>query len=87
MTKTYNLISHLQTLLNNGLWRSHSKIEALEKVMLKLEKKEAYFRERLAETETATEQGKLQMKIAVCRAQRNKGKKVLAELNSRFQIF
>ncbi len=78
--KTKKLVKRLQELLDSEQRTQNRQIEALEKVVEKLERKEQHFREKLSLAESEEQRLKFGGKIAICQAQREKGIAAIKEL-------
>lgn len=75
--KAKKLIAKMQTLLSSSDRDLERQAKEIEKLLLALEAKELHFRQKLEVAETDAEREKLERKIAVCSAQRQKGGQAL----------
>lgn len=78
--KAKKLIAKMQTLLSEDDREVARQKKEIEKLLLALEAKEQHFRQKLGMAETDSEREKLERKIAVCNAQRQKGGQALISL-------
>ncbi|HMB75533.1 MAG TPA: hypothetical protein VKN76_03980 [Kiloniellaceae bacterium] len=80
--KLNKLIDAVQDILQGEKSADPKRKSALEDLMAKLEKKESKVRRKLKKAETAEERTKLERKLAIVRAQRQKGEKALGTMSS-----
>ena len=80
--KLHKLIDAVQDILQGEKSADPKRKSALEDLMAKLEKKESKVRRKLKKAETAEERTKLERKLAIVRAQRQKGEKALGTMSS-----
>ncbi len=80
--KTTKLLEKMKALLSADQRKQIAKYESLEKVLGKLEAKEAALREKLSVEEDKERSGELVRKIEVIEAQRTKGAKLKKELDA-----
>lgn len=78
--KKNKLIAKLQALLDSDQRDLQRQAEAIEDLLQKLSAKEARLGNKLENAETEEEREKLEQKIAVCAAQREKGLAALIEI-------
>lgn len=78
--KTKKLIKKVQALLNADRRAQLAKSDSLEKVLKKLEVKDATLRERLKDEQDDEQRCKTLRKLKVIEAQRKKGEKLQHEL-------
>ncbi|MBW2421656.1 MAG: hypothetical protein JRH19_24160 [Deltaproteobacteria bacterium] len=78
--KTKKLLRKIKVLLSSDQRAQLAKIDSLEKVLRKLGAKEVALREKLDEKEGKKERGEILRKLQVIAAQREKGEKLMTEL-------
>jgi len=80
--KLNNIIAAVQDILQGNKSADPKRKAALEDLMAKLEKKESKVRRKLKKAGTAEERAKYERKLAIVRAQREKGEKALGTMSS-----
>lgn len=78
--KTKKIQSRLKNLLNSNRRAQIKQADAIKELLAKLRKKERNLRDKLSNCKDPEESKKLQVKIAVCHAQRKKGIVLLKEI-------
>ncbi|MEP5321958.1 hypothetical protein [Marinobacter alexandrii] len=78
--KAKKLIAKMQALLSKDERDIARQKKEIEKLLVALEAKEQHFRHKLELADTDVEREKLERKIAVCNAQRQKGGQALISL-------
>lgn len=78
--KTRKIQSQLKNLLNANRRAQIKQEDAIKELLAKLKKKEHDLRDKLSNCKDSDESKKLQVKIAVCHAQREKGLTILKEI-------
>ncbi len=77
------IIKNLQKILDTKKSRESKRIDAVEDLLARLEKKIVKFRKKLEESDSDKEKAKLKRRIKVCKAQLKKGRAALQELQDR----
>jgi hypothetical protein len=80
--KLKKLQARLGALLDADQRAQIKQSSAIKELLHKLKKKERHLKEKLAECEDETRRKKLETRLAVCHAQRQKGLTLLKELKS-----
>lgn len=80
--KLNKLIDAVQEILRGEKLTDPKRKSALEDLMAKLEKKESKVQRKLKKAKTAEERTKLERKLAIVRAQRQKGENALGTMSS-----
>ena len=80
--KAKKLIARMQALLSSDERDLARQAQEMDKLLAALEAKELHFRMKLELAKTDSEREKLQRKIDVCAAQRQKGGQALAEIRA-----
>ena len=78
--KTKKILSRLKTLINADRRAQVKQADAIKQLLAELRKKERRLCEKLANCEDRKERKKLQIKQAVCHAQREKGVAILKDI-------
>ena len=76
------IAERLKEILGSDSAKRKKRVEAIERLMAKLEKKHARIAEKLEQTDSKKEQKKLKRKLKMCNAQCSKGKEALTKLHS-----
>ena len=76
------IAERLQEILGSDSAKRKKRVEAIENLMARLEKKHARITEKLEQTENKKEHKKLKRKLKMCNAQCSKGKEALTKLRS-----
>ncbi len=77
--KTHTIVKHLQELLEED-GKKRDRIKAIEKLLNRLDDKGEKYAKKIKHADSKKEKAKFERKLTVCKAQRKKGKSVLAEL-------
>ncbi len=80
--KTKKLIRKMRAFLSADRRAQAKKVDSLDKILIKLEKKEASLREKLDGEDKKSRRQELLQKLEVLEAQRKKGKKLREELEA-----
>ena len=81
--KLKKIQQQLGALLNADLRAQSKEKAAIKQLLAKLKKKERHLVAKLAACETEEQRKKIETKIAVCHAQREKGLVLLKQINSK----
>ena len=80
--KLKKIQERLGTLLSNDQRAQAKEKAAIKELLAKLKKKEHQLRDKLADCESEEQRKKIETKLAVCHAQREKGVALLRQLKS-----
>lgn len=78
--KTKKIQARLKNLINSDRRAQIKQADAIKDLLAKLRKKERNLRDKLSNCKDPKESKKLQVKIAVCHAQREKGITILKDI-------
>jgi hypothetical protein len=78
--KTRKILTRLKTLIDADRRAQIKQADAIKQLLAQLRKKERRLRDKLSNCEDQKERKKLQIKMAVCHAQREKGVTILKDI-------